>query len=138
MSKEEWETKSVASFRSENTFAGYPPIPPQGDAKPPMMYIADPNSARMSYQSPVGAVDLVRRRSIQSNRSEAVPAESTARFPSDEELLNEIRHILSTSDLMTITKKKVRQQLSTFFGVDLSSKKEYIHSCIDSILKGEL
>ena len=139
MSKEEWDTKSVASFRSENTFAGgYPPILPQVDTKQPMMYMVDHQASRMSYQSPASAVDLVRRRSLQSNRSEAVPVESTARFPSDEELLNEIRHILSTSDLMTITKKKVRQQLSTFFGVDLSSKKEYIHSCIDSILKGEL
>lgn len=59
-------------------------------------------------------------------------------MPSDDELLREIRHILSTSDLMTITKKKVRQQLSDFYGVNLSSKKQYIHSTIDSILKGEL
>jgi hypothetical protein len=28
--------------------------------------------------------------------------------------------------------------LGKFFGVDLSSKKDYIHECIDSILKGEL
>ena len=59
-------------------------------------------------------------------------------IPSDDELLREIRHILSTSDLMTITKKKVRQQLSDFYGVDLTSKKKFIHATIDSILKGEL
>jgi chitin synthase len=98
-----------------------------------------------------GTTDLVRRRSIQSNRSEALKGPSGApngattssgsdgtTLPTDEELLMEIRHILSTSDLMTITKKKVRQQLGKFFGVDLSSKKDYIHECIDSILKGEL
>lgn len=59
-------------------------------------------------------------------------------IPSDDELLREIRHILSTSDLMTITKKKVRQKLSDFYGVNLASKKQYIHATIDSILKGEL
>ena len=60
------------------------------------------------------------------------------RFPTDEEILNEVRHILSTTDLMKVTKKSVRDQLGRLFGVDLSSKKEYIHSCIDGILKGEL
>ncbi|KAI8924380.1 chitin synthase-domain-containing protein [Entophlyctis helioformis] len=62
----------------------------------------------------------------------------TPGFPSDQEILNEIRHILSTTDLMKVTKKSVREQLSTFFGVDLSSEKEYIHRCIDGILSGEL
>jgi hypothetical protein len=61
-----------------------------------------------------------------------------ARFPSDEELLNEIRHILSTTDLMKVTKKSVRDQLSRLFGVDVSPKRDYIHHCIDNILKGEL
>lgn len=59
-------------------------------------------------------------------------------FPSDEEILAEIRHILSTTDLMTVTKKSVREQLTRLFGVDISPKKEFIHSCIDGILKGEL
>ena len=59
-------------------------------------------------------------------------------FPSDEELLIEIKHILSTTDLMKITKKSVRDRLSRLFGVDVTPRKEYIHYCIDSILKGEL
>jgi hypothetical protein len=59
-------------------------------------------------------------------------------MPSDEELLQEIRHILSTTDLMKITKKSVRERLSMLFGVDMSPKKEYIHWAIDSILKGEM
>ena len=125
----------------------------------PSIYGHDINAARQSFipppspglslneprtpamQSVSGAKDLVRRRSLKfNNASEGVSEASgaTERFPSDDELLNEIRHILSTSDLMTITKKKVRQQVGDFFGVDLSSKKEYIHQCIDSILKGEL
>jgi hypothetical protein len=63
---------------------------------------------------------------------------SQPRFPTDEELLQEIRHILSTTDLMKITKKSVRDRLSRLFGVDVTPKKDYIHYCIDSILKGEL
>jgi chitin synthase len=59
-------------------------------------------------------------------------------LPSDEEILAEIRHILSTADLMAVTKKSVREQLSTIFKVDLSMKKEFIHRCIDSVLKGEI
>ena len=88
--------------------------------------------------------DNLRRRSLQSNRSE-IPmnqgnstSTATTRFPSDTELLNEIRHILSTSDLMTITKKKIRMQLSSFFGVDVTPKKEFIHQSIDGILRGNL
>lgn len=60
-----------------------------------------------------------------------------ASMPSDEELLQEIHQILSTTDLMKITKKIVRDRLSLFFNIDVTPKKEYIHQCIDSILKGE-
>ncbi|KAJ3254350.1 hypothetical protein HK103_007232 [Boothiomyces macroporosus] len=63
---------------------------------------------------------------------------NVANFPSDEELLMEIKHILSTTDLMKVTKKSVRDRLSQLFGVDVTPRKEYIHSCIDGILKGEL
>jgi chitin synthase len=59
-------------------------------------------------------------------------------FPSDDIILAEIRHILSTADLMKVTKKMVRERLSGFFGVDITCKKAFIHTSIDSILKGEL
>ncbi|CAG8685654.1 9966_t:CDS:1, partial [Scutellospora calospora] len=44
-------------------------------------------------------------------------------FPSDDEILQEIRNILSAANLMTITKKQVRDDLSNYFGMDISSKK---------------
>ncbi|CAG8817062.1 8282_t:CDS:1, partial [Dentiscutata erythropus] len=59
-------------------------------------------------------------------------------FPSDEEILQEIRNLLSAANLMTITKKQVRDELSQFFGMDMSSKKEYINNCIELILQGKL
>ncbi|KAH6598617.1 hypothetical protein BASA50_003653 [Batrachochytrium salamandrivorans] len=58
--------------------------------------------------------------------------------PNDEEILREVRHILATTDLMKVTKKSVREQLSQYFGYDLSGEKEYIHRCIDGVLRGEL
>lgn len=59
-------------------------------------------------------------------------------LPTDEEILQEIRRILSTADLMSITKKQVRDELSAFFGVDMSSRREYVNSCIEQVLQGKL
>ncbi|RCH97275.1 hypothetical protein CU097_000436, partial [Rhizopus azygosporus] len=59
-------------------------------------------------------------------------------FPSDDEILSEIRNILQTANLMSITKKQVREQLSAFFGYDMTPKKEFINTSIEYILKGQL
>ncbi|RUP30296.1 chitin synthase, partial [Jimgerdemannia flammicorona] len=59
-------------------------------------------------------------------------------LPSDDEILTEIRNILVTANLMSITKKQVREQLSMFFGVDLTPKKEFINQSIEYILQGKL
>jgi chitin synthase len=56
----------------------------------------------------------------------------------DDMLLSEIRDILAHADLMTVTKKHVRQQLERRFGVDLSSRKEYIGSATEAVLNGQL
>ncbi|RKP26540.1 chitin synthase-domain-containing protein [Syncephalis pseudoplumigaleata] len=59
-------------------------------------------------------------------------------YPSDEQILEEIRRIISTANLMTVTKKQVRDELSTFFGVDMTPRKDYINRCIEMILQGQL
>jgi chitin synthase len=48
--------------------------------------------------------------------------------PSDDSLLAEIREILRTADLMTITKKAVKMELEKRFGVNLDAKRAYINS----------
>ncbi|RKP09587.1 chitin synthase-domain-containing protein [Thamnocephalis sphaerospora] len=58
--------------------------------------------------------------------------------PSDEQLVAEIRQILLTSDLMTITKKQVREQLSQMHGIDLTPRKDFINSTIELILQNRL
>ncbi|KAJ4289156.1 hypothetical protein N0V90_011498 [Kalmusia sp. IMI 367209] len=58
-------------------------------------------------------------------------------LPSDDAILAEIRLILSTSDLMTITKKQIKIELEKRFGMDLSLKKAYIGNAVESLLVGQ-
>ncbi|KAF2279340.1 uncharacterized protein EI97DRAFT_370810 [Westerdykella ornata] len=55
-------------------------------------------------------------------------------LPSDDQLLAEIRNILSESDLMTITKKAVKIELEKRFGMDLTLKKQFIGSAVESLI----
>lgn len=59
-------------------------------------------------------------------------------LPSDDALLAEIRNILSTADLMTITKKGVKMELERRFGVPLDAKRVYIGSATEAVLSGQL
>lgn len=75
--------------------------------------------------------------SIQNRTSPVKILNDTSRFPSDSEILAELRNVLTTADLRTVTKKQVRETLSAKFGgIDLKSKKDYINQMIDMILKG--
>lgn len=49
-------------------------------------------------------------------------------LPSDDALLAEIRDILKTADLMTVTKKGIKQELERRFDVPLDAKRAYINS----------
>ncbi|OMJ27379.1 Chitin synthase 6 [Smittium culicis] len=57
------------------------------------------------------------------------------RTPSDEEILFQIRVILSQVDLNFVTIKKVRMHLEQLFGCDLSHKKTFIKNAIQEIIK---
>jgi chitin synthase len=54
--------------------------------------------------------------------------EDLSHLPSDDSILNEIREILRTADLMTVTKKSIKQELERRFGVNLDLKRPYINS----------
>jgi chitin synthase len=49
-------------------------------------------------------------------------------MPTDDTILNEIREILRTADLMTVTKKSVKQELERRFNCSLDAKRAYIGS----------
>ncbi|KAK6346734.1 hypothetical protein TWF696_006846 [Orbilia brochopaga] len=59
-------------------------------------------------------------------------------LPSDDALLVEIRDILKTADLMTVTKKSIKAELERRFGLSLDAKKAYINSATEAILSGNL
>ncbi|KAL1305423.1 hypothetical protein AAFC00_002308 [Neodothiora populina] len=59
-------------------------------------------------------------------------------LPTDDALLAEIRNILSTADLMTITKKGVKLELERRFGIPLDAKRAYIGSATEAVLSGQL
>ncbi|KAJ1966780.1 hypothetical protein IWQ62_002258 [Dispira parvispora] len=59
-------------------------------------------------------------------------------LPSDDEILHEIRNILATADLMTITKKQVRERLNEHFRCNLAPKRDFINSSIEMVLQGNL
>lgn len=119
-----WEVGSVSSAVTDST-GGVPLVFDSGEKSMPKAAIS-PNN-RMSMFS---------HAAVMQNRTAASPNVSS-NFPTDEEILAEIRNILTSADLMTLTKKQVRESLSVKFGgVDLKSKREYINQMIDMILKG--
>ena len=54
--------------------------------------------------------------------------------PADEEIRREVQRITASADLMTMTKKQVREQLSRHFGVNMSYRKDFINHCIEQAL----
>jgi hypothetical protein len=57
-------------------------------------------------------------------------------FPTDEQLLEEIKVILKEANLTTLTKKQVRELLSVKYGgLDLKIKRDVINRMIDGVLK---
>jgi DEK C terminal domain len=59
-------------------------------------------------------------------------------LPSDEQLLVEIRRMLESADLMSVTKKDVKMYLERVFGVPLDVRREYINQCSEAVLSGRL
>ncbi|PWW78629.1 DEK C terminal, partial [Tuber magnatum] len=61
---------------------------------------------------------------------------STIELPNDDAILAEIREILRTADLMTVTKKSIKAELERKFGMGLDAKRAYINSATEAILGG--
>lgn len=67
---------------------------------------------------------------MMSQRGSYVPdmEMSNLDLPSEDELLSEIREILKSANLMTVTKKSIKVDLERKFGVSLDAKRHYINS----------
>jgi chitin synthase len=55
-------------------------------------------------------------------------------YPSDDQILTEIRDLLKQADLMTVTKKGIKKELEARFGMALDAKRAYISSGKSTIL----
>ncbi|EGF83568.1 hypothetical protein BATDEDRAFT_8502, partial [Batrachochytrium dendrobatidis JAM81] len=86
-------------------------------------------------------------RQIPSPLPFAPPAQHAPRYdhqagnltvPTDEDIIRELRNVLATVDLMVVTKRHVRDDVSRRLGVDLSSRRSNINMFMDQILHGKL
>ncbi|KAF4807170.1 Chitin synthase 8 [Colletotrichum siamense] len=107
--------------------AGYAP------PRAPMGY-DQRNMSRMS----LAASEMGGNRNSQFGGSQFFSPEDMVGLPSDDALLAEIREILRTADLMTVTKKGIKQELERRFGVPLDAKRQYINSATEALLSGQL
>ncbi|KAI9498989.1 chitin synthase-domain-containing protein [Zychaea mexicana] len=63
---------------------------------------------------------------------------SSSIIPSESEIVEEIKRILDTNDLMLLTKKQVRDTLSDTFGMDMNYKRDFINKSIEQSLAERL
>lgn len=84
---------------------------------------------------PMSQLDLPRHSSRMSlapsemmSRHMDMEMEDISNLPSEDAILSEIRDILRTADLMTVTKKNIKQELERRFDVNLDIKRSYINS----------
>lgn len=154
-----WEAQTVKDDRSEASGYSYgtkypaavseynyPPSRPMShvglntypyDAKSANMY-----NSRMSL-TPSDALGLgMDHRQSQFGGSQMGMQElemaNLAGLPSDDAILAEIREILKTADLMTVTKKSIKIELERRFGVALDARRAYINSATEALLSGQL
>nr|XP_036583292.1 chitin synthase [Colletotrichum truncatum]KAF6792268.1 chitin synthase [Colletotrichum truncatum] len=92
------------------------------------------NMSRMS----LAASEMGGNRNSQFGGSQFFSPEDMVGLPGDDALLAEIREILRTADLMTVTKKGIKQELERRFGVPLDAKRQYINSATEALLSGQL
>jgi chitin synthase len=55
----------------------------------------------------------------------------------DKDIMIEVERFIRTADLMTVTKKKVRQEVSKRLGIDLSNRKDFVDQCIENALNNQ-
>jgi len=72
-----------------------------------------------------------------SNRNSRNSFNSNGGKVTDNDIMLEVERFIRTADLMTVTKKKVRQEVSKRLGIDLSNRKEFVDQCIENALNNQ-
>lgn len=103
------------SYQPAHSDYGYPPSRPMSQMDLPRygsrMSLAPSDIVQKGYYENLEMSDL-----------------AGANLPTDDAILSEIREILKTADLMTVTKKSIKMELERRFGVGLEARKAYIGS----------
>ncbi|KAF9364457.1 hypothetical protein BGX34_001437 [Mortierella sp. NVP85] len=63
-----------------------------------------------------------------------ISSQTAGSGPTDAELTTKVREILAGADLMTTTMKKIRQQLEGIYGVDLTSRRDFLSKVVEAEL----
>jgi chitin synthase len=67
-----------------------------------------------------------------------MPLRDAEQYPTDEQIISQVKSMLSSANLMTVTKKQVREELALFFSMDMSGRKDFINKVIEDVLQGKL
>ncbi|KAJ2907330.1 glycosyltransferase family 2 protein [Zalerion maritima] len=98
--------------------------------------VSNPNLPTQSRMSQFGGSQFFG--GSQSASQQELEMANLSGMPSDDAILAEIREILRTADLMTVTKKGIKQELERRFGIPLDSRRAYISSATEALLSGQL
>jgi len=101
------------SYQPPPSEYGYPPSRPMSQMDMPRY------GSRMSL-----APSEIMKRGYEEN----MEMSEFSDLPSDDAILAEIREILKTADLMSVTKKSIKMELERRFGVNLEPKRAYVGS----------
>ena len=114
----------------------YPPSRPMSQLGVPPMPMQYNNGSRMSLAPSESG--MMGHRNYSGSEMGMDMGGSGELLPSDDAILAEIREILRTADLMTVTKKSIKAELERRFGVSMHDKRQYIGSATEAILSGQL
>ncbi|RYO23136.1 Chitin synthase 8 [Alternaria tenuissima] len=130
---EMWEQHTIRDDRSEVSGYTYATRKPFGSAS-----VAGSEYGGMPPSRPMSHLNLPRydnhSRMSLAQSGYGMDSMEMANLPSDDAILIEIKDILSKSDLMNVTKKQIKAELEQRFGCDLTLKKQFIGSAVESLL----
>ncbi|KAL7774021.1 hypothetical protein CFE70_003990 [Pyrenophora teres f. teres 0-1] len=130
---EMWEQHTIRDDRSEASGYTYATRKPFGNQSVAGSEYGGMAPSRAMSHLNVGRYDNHSRMSL-AQSGYGMDSMEMSNLPSDEAILNEIKDILSKSDLMNVTKKQIKSELEQRFGCDLSLKKQFIGSAVESLL----
>lgn len=137
-----WEADSVVSgssmskSRAPSEYSSYSKAPRSEYSV--ATYDNEPLNKHMSMISLGGGDHGARPLSMDSTSGIPGPFPPQQPLITDEMLFREIQQSLIGADLMTLTKKQIRDNLSAKLGVDLRPKKETMNRMIDQILSQQI